>query len=54
MSFPEHVERTCHVVNKTGEAYTEKYIGHRDHRDPEALASPRKQNLFRLTIVVTS
>ena len=40
-------------TNKTGEAYTEKCVGHRDYRDPEVLASPRKKHLFRLTRVVT-
>ena len=33
-------------VNKTGEAYTEKCVGHRDYRDPEVLASPRKAICF--------
>lgn len=30
-------------ANKSGEAYTENGVGHRDYRDPEALVSPRKQ-----------
>ena len=29
-------------ANKTGEAYTEKYIGHRDCRGPEVLVSLRE------------
>lgn len=29
-------------VNKTGEAYTEKLIGHRGYRDPEVLVSLRE------------
>ena len=49
--------RTKQVKRRAGPAKrfgsTEKCIGHRDYRDPEMPASPRKKHLSRLTRVVT-